>query len=405
MKKRHIYLKRTIKILTLLVAVVLVLQVSQEYLLAHFDSNKMRIEGFYLEEKDSLDVVCIGASEVYNDFSSGLAYDEYGFTSYPIAVGSNPVTLYKNQLIDVLEHQSPQVILIELNGALYKDEKKMQSGGCLHKYLDSMQMSMNKASAIRTAVPEDLQAEFFFPLIKYHGLWNDYDKSTKWIMSKIEMQKRGYSLLKGCSVRTEISKAKKGMFEDLSDDNSTKELESTAEKYLRELCEYCKDTNINNVVFARFPHRVDKSNYNRFQRSNRAGEIVEEYGFKYLNFEKNSKEIGIDLKTDYANYDHLNVYGMEKMTKYLGSYFVNELGVKPRELSEKTKQKWDICADYNKRFVEYLKEQTEMATTLDKDKDVNSAESAKIKKQYRCKKDIAEDITTLNALEKIPSQA
>ena len=144
--KLKIYLKRTVKIISLCLAVLLVVGVSSEYLLSYFDANTLRLEGFYMEEENSLDVVFIGASEVYSDFSSGQAYDEFGFTSYPYATGANPISVYKSELKEILKKQSPKLIICEINGALYPKSDMIEKTGSLHKYFDNTPFSFEKMS-------------------------------------------------------------------------------------------------------------------------------------------------------------------------------------------------------------------------------------------------------------------
>ena len=56
MKKK--YVSRTIKILSFALAAFLIMTVTQ----VRGDHNKIRLDGFYMEEKNSLDVVLLGAS-------------------------------------------------------------------------------------------------------------------------------------------------------------------------------------------------------------------------------------------------------------------------------------------------------------------------------------------------------
>ena len=110
--------RRIFKWLSLLITVLALVGVIQCLFCGNMDHDRRRLQGFYLEEKDSLDIVFLGASEVFSDFSSAQAYAEYGFTSYPFAVRSNPVFLWKYELEEILKRQSPQLIVVETNGAL-----------------------------------------------------------------------------------------------------------------------------------------------------------------------------------------------------------------------------------------------------------------------------------------------
>ena len=96
--KKKLYITRTVKLVCLFLALTLTFGILQSYVLCRIDANSIRLEGYYQEEKDSLDVVLLGASEVYTGFSSGLAYDKYGFTSYPFA--SESITAHTKAAAD-----------------------------------------------------------------------------------------------------------------------------------------------------------------------------------------------------------------------------------------------------------------------------------------------------------------
>ena len=87
------YLKRAVSIISILLIALSFFVVTQN----HVDHNTLRIQGFYQEEDNSIDVVMIGASDVFTGFSPGLAYGEYGFTSYSYAVDANNIDFFKSQ--------------------------------------------------------------------------------------------------------------------------------------------------------------------------------------------------------------------------------------------------------------------------------------------------------------------
>lgn len=362
--KKKLYIKRTVAVLSLALAVLLMLGIAQEYLLARLDNDQIRIEGFYKEEQNSLDVCFIGSSECYTGFSPLQAYKETGITSYPFCTESNPIAMAKYELKEILRTQEPQLIIIEINGALYNQETDIIDLPHIHKAIDSVPLNGNKIDAVQTVIPEDNRAEYYLPFIKYHGAWDDYKKHMKWAKSKLDMQLRGYSLLKGTSIKAtaSIKGAKKDKIIDpakLQNDDKTLELNETAEYYLRDLLRYCKDENLDNVVFARLPHIVDKRQYDRFRRTNRAGEIIEEYGFDFINLEKNQIELNLDKDKDFYNSDHMNIYGQEKLTRYLCDIIQNEYGVKPHTLTESQKANWDDCAEFYDKYVEYAHYETD----------------------------------------------
>ena len=74
-------IKRFFTIVSLIVLPLAFVMITQN----RVDHNTLRIQGFYQEEKDSLDVIFVGASDVFTGYSAGLAYGEYGFTNTRLA--------------------------------------------------------------------------------------------------------------------------------------------------------------------------------------------------------------------------------------------------------------------------------------------------------------------------------
>lgn len=360
--KKRIYAKRCVKIAALCLAIIATLSLAQQYALAHFDGHKIRIEGFYEEQKNSLDVVFLGASDIYSGFLPGAAYDKYGFTSYLYATGANPISLYKSQLKEVLHNQSPKLVVVEINGALYNKDEKLYKEGNIRKYIDNIPFNQNKIDTIKDLVPADQQIEYFCPIIKYHGAWNDVTDVTKWIGGNVKIHQRGYSLLKGSSVCANVDGKVKSLKKNLENDNSTRDLLPESEQYLRDFLQYCKDEKLDNVVFVRYPHKVTKNMYERFQRTNTAENIINEYGYSLLNFEKNFNKTGLDYSKDFANCDHLNIYGQQKMTDYLSSILCSEYGLTKSDLSESQKEEWNNVSDYTKRYVKFVEQKTKEKT-------------------------------------------
>ena len=134
---------RLIKIICLALAFALTVGVLQQLVLVRADHNKQRINGFYEEEKDSLDVVFLGASEVYSDFSPCHAYNYAGVTSYLFATQANSILSYKSALKNILERQKNTLVVIELNGAV-NDEAETVKDANLHNYADNVPLDMNK---------------------------------------------------------------------------------------------------------------------------------------------------------------------------------------------------------------------------------------------------------------------
>ncbi|MBR1535102.1 MAG: hypothetical protein IJ639_12095 [Ruminococcus sp.] len=352
--KRRIF--TVIKLLCLILAVALTVGLLQEYVFCHADHNRQRLKGFYEEDKNSLDIVYLGASEVYSDIAPGYAYENGGVTSYLFATQANSILNYKSQLKNILSRQDPDLIVIELNGAVYGDEHEATKEPNLRNYADNVPLDLNKAEWIMQNTG-DQAIEYLFPFIKYHGIWSDTRHNKEQVYKKtiIQDQIRGYNYLKGILNETNIfQNTQRSMNDSLPDSANVKEpLTEVEENGLRDLLQFCKDEKLDNVVFARFPHIVVRRTFDRFARSNTVGEIVEEYGFDYLNFERDIALTKLDERHDFYNLDHLNVYGQKKFTAFLTDYLKQHYSVSPRELSDSQQAEWETCADYYEAYYNY----------------------------------------------------
>ena len=354
--KRH--MKRIVTVLSLILAVRITAGVLQEYVFCHADHNRVRIKGFYEEDAESLDIVYLGASEVYSDIAPGYAYAHHGVTGYLFATQSNSILNYKSQLKNILSRQDPDLIVIELNGAVYAEGESGETTkeANLHNYGDHVPTDAAKLEWIAQNVKEN-QLEYLFPILKYHGFWSDLSnpEHQKYQKTVFQNQQRGYNYLKGILNETTVFRnTQRSMNESLPASANAKEpLNALEEQGLRDLLQYCKDEGLQNLVFARFPHIVVRRTFSRFARSNTVGDIVAEYGFDYLNFERDIALTDLDENTDFYNLDHLNVYGQKKFTAFLTDYLISRYGVSPHSLNDRQKEEWDTCADYYEAYYAY----------------------------------------------------
>ena len=353
---RTIIIKRCIKIGSLLLAAVLFLGFLQRYILTNVSDNTIRLRGFYQEDPHSLDVVLLGASEVYSDFSADEFYKKTGVTSYPYAFAANPVTLWKYELREIIAEQTPKLLIVEMNGLQYGDDMLYNSAA--FRYItQNMKLKPEKKEIIDT-YGTDSALSYYFPIIKYHSEWGNV-RNLRNGYSMLQQDLRGYSLLKGAYSHM----AQADIEEELPsyDRHGKRDLNPAAEQYLREFLEECGKSGIGNVLFVRFPHLVTSDKGVRaLERYNKAGEIVEEYGYEYVDLDAYCGEAGIDRPGDFHNTDHLMMGGQMKFTDFLADYLTGKYDLSPTGLSGKQKENWeesvrwmDACFAY---YGDYMKD-------------------------------------------------
>ena len=355
MKKKS-YFTRTVKISSLILAVLLSLLFLQNYGLRRLDHNSLRLNGYYHEQPQSVDVVLLGASEIYTAFSSCRAYERFGFTSYPYATESITAAGTLTALKEIVRTQKPKLILIETNAFLYGHAKNETHEGHVRKLIDNVPLNQNKIDFISQVISPEEQIEYYLPLIKYHGTWTEYFDSpepARNLVTTIRQDLRGFCYLKGFRTTTDIFEPRQYFFNRrVAAEDHELALHPELEKKLTELLDYCKAQQLR-VAFIRMPHLITSKTSDRVRRSNSAAKLVRSYGYDYLNLERQWRRIGIDLQKDFYNYDHLNIYGTVKMTDYIGKLICDKYGVGRSELTAEQKKNWDESARQFEKLTRY----------------------------------------------------
>ena len=351
--KKKLYFIRLLKIVCLILCVTVLSGVCLS-LCFFYDYTGILMTGLYREPEDTLDVVILGASEAFVDYSAAYAYDLYGYTSYPYAWDAATGELYEAQVREILQRQNPKWILVEINGILYDDYEDATNPHSLRAFLDNTPMTANKLRTILKHVPLAEQYQYFFPLAKYHENWKiAYDQGGR-LKDLLSIKMNG-SVLKGNV--THILPYNAPATRDVTQDYSTEPLEPQSQEYLISFLEFCKENNLENVLFVRFPHIIASDwNYARFRRCNEAERIINEYGFDFINLERDNADIGIDFAADFYNEDHLNYIGQQKLTAYLGRILTEEYGVEESSLTSEQKANWDKAAEYINLFYDFCDE-------------------------------------------------
>ncbi len=338
------FLKRFIIIASLIVLPLLFEMLTQN----RVDHNTLRIQGFYQEEDRSLDVIVLGASEVFTGYSPGQAYEQFGFTSYAYAIDGNYSGLFVNQLKEVLAHQTPKCILIETSEYAnpVDAEAKEVALASMRKWTDAVPLSANKIETINQHVDSD-KLSYYLPFLLYHGLPSNLSGARL----RFAQQLRGYTYLKGLSSITKKSPCENLI--DVSADAALERMSDADTRIFLDLLDYCKTLDCK-VVFICFPHRVtDEYGYHNFKVQNSIEALVRENGFDFIHLDKQLDALGLLTDQDFYGDSHLNPAGQFKLTAYLGKLLQQEYGITPSVLSPQNKERWDRSAAYTALFYQY----------------------------------------------------
>lgn len=349
--KLIIYIKRFLSILLGTTIVFIIVIFCQDNFFFFNDNNSWIIKNFYKEEKNTIDVIVIGSSEVIAGYFPGLAYKDKKITSYPIAVDASSISLWKYQIEEVLKTQTPKIFLIEISGALYDNDEKIFDDAALRRYSDNTPLSCNKINMLSNMKLKDSLLSYYFPGIKYHS---DLKNSQNAFTEKCYFDSIEASKLKGVITCTSVDKTP-----IISYDSSAKSrLNITSENYLNDFFDYCKQKGIEkSVVFIRFPHKItSKNDAELIYKKNTVKHLVTTNGFDFIDMANDAKKYNLDYQKDFYNINHLNVYGAEKATSYLIDFLCSKYNIHGRTQDKWTNINWNSAADFSEHFIVLAKD-------------------------------------------------
>ncbi len=310
----------------------------------------------FRSERD-LDVVYIGASTVVDFYEPMAAYGEYGFTSYNYAGVGFRGDIIPEYIEDIKNRQEPKVYVIDMC-TFPGDNSNVDESG-LRNWSDSMPvLSLTRIKGIthylkaRNWNVED-PVSYYIDLIKYHtnhnALGNDYNWNAAFHPKKYGSSYNGFEPLFG-HVAYDKPEAPVENRSDLSEYSLTE---------LDRLLDCCDELNAE-VLFVMFPHVRQPDGWGY---SNSIGDVIAERGYTFIDLNRYYDEMGLDFETDYANHGHLNFYGAEKYTHFMGGYLAANYNL-PDHRNESDNP-------WNERYLSYRDAQSAwsgmLAEVVDKD--------------------------------------
>lgn len=321
--KKQIWVIHTVTFL--LIFILLFFYVS--YLFRPVSINRKNIVGYYAEDKNTIDIVCIGGSSTYVFWAPYEAWNEYGIVSYDFSTDSMSPALMKGLMEEALKYQTPRLFVIDLRALDVRDlHEEFYSEAYLRNITDSLKYSSNRNEIIRYAFEHEQpqltnEASLYFDLCMYHSNWQRLNEDNfLYAKNHIKSDFKGFEM---------VTFAYHENFEENDYSYVTDELELSdgTNQILLDLLDYCRENSLN-VLFTLNPFYRDsedtKARYNYIER------VVNEYGYDFIDCNDYYDEMDIDFSHDFYNRDHVNLYGALKYTKFLGSYIVDHYDIPDR---------------------------------------------------------------------------
>ncbi len=320
-----VFLKHSLKAVVFMAGLLVFLIAASAILLPRNNREEdwkhdVQAHGILAEPENTIDVLFIGDSEVYSSINPLRIWQSYGYTSYCLSASKQRLWYSLEFFNMAMRTQQPKIVVLETN-SLFK----------AFPAEDSMMHSMDHV----------------LPVFKFHDRWKclkfeDIFRSPQY--THIENRK-GYRLYK---------ESDPADIEGYMEESENVEYISFLNKiYINIIASTCKQQDIK-LVFLSTPSTM---NWN-MRKHNRMEKLSEELGTDYLDLNLAHDGFSIDWEKDTRDKgDHMNYFGAEKVTAYVGSY-LNSTGILVRH-EEKA-----ICKAWNKALKTFTDDVDKWLSTL-----------------------------------------
>jgi hypothetical protein len=314
------------------------------YAIRPHGGDHVYIRTFLMQPANTIDVVYIGASTCLTNWIPMEAYGSHGFTSFNFGSSNMPPQLFKYNTIEVLKNQEPEVLIYDITPFGFSEILSQEAS--IRYVTDNIRYSVNRFLAIQNGVPaEHNKLYYHFDIAKYHSQVANLFKKDNWKYA-FNIPDDNTKYFGG--FRPVI---RYGEIERINVSSIIEEQPFDDEMRLiyHNFVKYCADLEPN-VIFIVAP--IDETEEQR-KNFNYARKIAYENGISFLSINDQFDEIGLDVKTDFYDKRHMNIFGAKKYTEWLGAYLMEMY-----ELADRSENPG--CADWDTVYELWLPKKAEI---------------------------------------------
>ena len=306
------------------------------------------MQDMYKQQKNTIDILYVGDSNVYAGISPLEIYNNLGVTGLCVSTPRQDVIGSYYIAKENFKNQDLKVVFIETGEFFLKSDEITELGR--RSEIDFFKFSKNKIDFINDKdlnLPLNDKMTYFMPVLKYH---TRYDQLTEFDIRKLhnksEMSYKGYLLeknvVKGKNYRRNRNN---NQLEDDQEIHSTNlDIPEYVDKKIDELKKLCDENNAQ-LVFLSMPttDELMEEKYN----------VLKEYAIKKnvkylnLNFEIITP---IDWEKDTQDGgDHLNIYGAQKVAESISKFISDNFEISNKKEDPKYSSWNEVLEGYNSK--------------------------------------------------------
>lgn len=281
----------------------------------------------YYREKADYDILILGDCEVYENISPLALWKEYGITSFIRGNAQQLMGQSYYLLEDSLHYKKPKVVLLSISAM---QESNQVNEAYNRMTMDGMKWSAAKVKAIyETKMEEEAFVEYIFPLLRFHGRWKELNhEDIRYIWNRPQVSHNGYYMRADIRPLTEFPVERR---------RADYRLPEKSYKYLDKIRLLCEEQRIILILYkapSLYPIWYE-------QWDVQIEDYAAQHELAYINCIPLIEEIGLDFNIDtYNGGQRLNVYGAEKLSRYLGNYLKQQVELPDHREEKELVAKW-----------------------------------------------------------------
>ena len=293
------------------------------------------VQQLYATEDKKIDVFFVGSSHVYGGINPDVLWQQRGIASFDLACSGQDKQSAVRFLKEALKTQSPKVVFVDIFSATYE---KGAVQGNVYRNMLSMDLSPNSVGLVHDYFEKyDMDYILKWPIVhtRYREL-EPYD----FVQFPFSEYGRGF-----CS-RYSIGTIDPGIEAGLAGDAVP--ISETNKTFVDDLVILAEEQGFSLVLMI-LPYQMkaeDQVIYNGIF------EYAAAKGIECLNFNASSGsayapaiDTGLDYTADFMDHGHLNIFGAEKLSTWLGTYLAERYDLADHR-GDPSYRMWDESAAY-----------------------------------------------------------
>lgn len=302
---------------------------------SRYDNREGHLLCGYYDTTDAHDVIFVGDCEIYEGIVPAVLYEQYGIASY--VRGSSQQTIWQSYyILEETLKREPDVRVVVFNVLAVKYGQTPREE-ISRMTLEDMRWSSSKWNAILASMTkEESLASYFLPILRYHDRWSELGAQDflRTFDKHEDITHQGYLMQTDIVPVDPTDTREPDMLIDAA-------LPAESMAYLEKMRTLCEQYGAELVLIKAPTNSVKYYWYDEWDEQ--IVQYADANKLTYYNFIGMDRELELDWTRD--TYDaglHLNVYGAEKLTVYLGRLLKEQHGVPDRRGDAALDALWEV---------------------------------------------------------------